>query len=207
MSNLLNSEGISAGKATPPAAPAYREPEPVDFEIVLGRAQIASTSLVAIVFLALLSAFSYLIGKSMVPTVQASSTPAPAVVKAQGPVQEAPVAPAVAPIAAPAPVAAQAVAPIVQPAASPVTAFSSPIFGEEAKGKVYLQAGVIDKGLAGIWAEGLRAHGLEGFVAPGPNPTLWRVLIGPLPDSQSYDKAKHTLDVLGVNTFGRRFEE
>jgi cell division septation protein DedD len=67
--------------------------------------------------------------------------------------------------------------------------------------------GVIEKGLAAVWAEGLRTHGLEAFAAPGPSDglNLWRVLIGPLPDPQAYQRAKDVLDTLGLTNFGRRY--
>ena len=47
-----------------------------DFEIVVGRRQIAGASLVAIVLLAVFSGVSYLIGKSMGPTAAVVATPA-----------------------------------------------------------------------------------------------------------------------------------
>ena len=38
-----------------------------------------------------------------------------------------------------------------------------------------------ERGMAMILAEGLRGHGFDSFVAPGPNEKIFRVLIGPLP--------------------------
>jgi cell division septation protein DedD len=64
--------------------------------------------------------------------------------------------------------------------------------------------GAVDRGLAGIWAEGLRTHGLDAFVAPGPTDKMWRVVIGPLPNPDAYQRAKTKLDELGINTFGRK---
>lgn len=163
-----------------------------EFEIVLGRRQIASTSLVVIVLVAILSAFSYLIGKSMTPNpvaaapmVQATAAPAPVV-------------------QAPAPQSAPAVPQSTAALANSIT--TAPLYSEEITGKVYIQVGAVPKGLAAIWAEGLRAHGLDAFVAPGPNDVSWRVVIGPLPDPQSYERTKNTLDAMGVATFGRRHE-
>jgi hypothetical protein len=172
--------------------------EPGEFEIVLGRRQIASTSLVVIVLVAVLSAFSYLIGRSMTPKA----------VEAAPLVQAAPMVQA---LAAPAPVV-QANAPQsapVLPKATAVDATSvtaAPLFGEELAGKVYIQVGAVPKGLGAIWAEGLRTHGLDAFVAPGPNNDAWRVVIGPLPDPQSFERTKRALDAMGVDTFGRRHE-
>jgi cell division septation protein DedD len=78
------------------------------------------------------------------------------------------------------------------------------LYGEQVQGKVYLQVGAVEKGLAGIWAEGLRTHGLNAFVAPGPSDKMWRVVIGPLPNPEAYQHAKEMLDQLGINTFGRK---
>jgi cell division septation protein DedD len=174
------------------------EPETVEdsaeFEIVLGRRQIASTSLVAIVLVAVFSGVSYLIGKSVAPRAQASTSAA--VVPA--PAGQAPATQPGAPDPATAPLLPQ----MRQPAAT-----NAPIFGEAIAGQVYLQVGVIEKGPAAIWAEGLRTHGLDAFVAPGPGDglMLWRVMIGPLPDPQSYQRAKDALNTLGLTNFGRRY--
>jgi cell division septation protein DedD len=213
MTSLLNLEHYTepsapvAGKAhelapAPAAAPAVEkdvEKESVDYEIVVGRRQVAGAALVAIVLLAVFSGFSYLIGKSMGPEPVLAAAPAPA---APAPVLQIPVTPAL-PAPAPAPIAAALIA-NVAPRSS-----TAPIFADAIPGKVYLQAGIIDKGLAAIWVEGLRTHGLDAFVAAGPSDGLglWRVLVGPLPDSQAFQRAKDTLDRLGVNTFGRRYQQ
>jgi cell division septation protein DedD len=97
--------------------------------------------------------------------------------------------------------------PVQSPKEQPRT-FTTPILSEAIVGKVYLQVGIIEKGSAATWAEGLRTHGLDAFVAPGPNDGLglWRVLIGPLPDSKTFQGAKSTLDALGVPNFGRTYQ-
>jgi hypothetical protein len=185
MTSLLNLEQYTEPPA-PEVAKAPRMTEEIaDYEIVLGRGQIASTGLVAIVLVAVVSGVSYLIGKSTALTaVAATSTPAvPAPLSHVEPQQT--LAPAPGPTAA-----------------LPTTA---PLFQEAVTGKVYLQVGAIEKGLAAIWAEGLRTHGLDAFVAPGPSDKEWRVLIGPIPDPQAFQRAKDTLDNLGVFTFGRRY--
>jgi hypothetical protein len=166
--------------------------ELVEFEIVVGRRQIASTALVAIVLLAVFSGVSYLIGRSMASTAEAAVIPAPVA----APVVRLPVAPVAPPPSVPAPEPIVAIKP-------PSTA---PVFGDAIAGKVYLQVGAIEKGLAGIWAEGLRTHGLDAFVTAGPDDKQWRVVIGPLPDPQAFQRAKEILDALGVNTFGRRYQ-
>ena len=162
---------------------------------MLGRGHIASTALVVTVLLAVFSGVSYLIGKSMASKAVVAATAASVV--------PAPVVPVPAPqTPTPAPALAQE-----QPGSAQPRTTTAPVFADAVPGKVYLQVGVIEKGLAAIWAEGLRSHGLESFAAPGPSDGLglWRVLIGPLPDPQAYQRAKDTLGTLGLTNFGRRY--
>jgi hypothetical protein len=185
--------------AEPPPASQTRESDE-EFEIVFGRSQLASTSLVLIVVLACFSGVFYLIGKAIGKTAatQAPSQMTPAaVVKPAGDLL-----PAKAPLPVNAPVAVVTPAPVMtQQASIP----QPPVFAEAEVGKVYIQVGAIEKGLAGVWAEGLRAHGLTAFVATGPSNNTWRVLVGPLPDPQTFQRAKDTLDRLGIATFGKKY--
>jgi cell division septation protein DedD len=212
--------GKTAASGVAPAASAAPEvaavaadasaPQPqdnLDFEIVFGRRQVASTGLVLMVVLACFSGVSYLIGRSAGAKagVTAATAPATAAIAPQESVVQAP-AEAAAATADPATSAPPASTPAtVAPGASKPQA---PLFAEAISGQVYIQVGAIDKSLAGIWAEGLRTHGLDAFVAAGPSDKMWwRVLIGPLPDPQSYQRAKNTLDGLGITTFGRKYSE
>jgi cell division septation protein DedD len=165
----------------------------VDFEIVFGRRQMASTGLVVMAALACFSGVFYLIGKSAGAKLSAPEVSAATAAPLAAPDTLVPAGPIPA-VTAP--------APVTNPEASKP---QRPLFAEAVTGKVYIQVGAIEKGLAGIWAEGLRTHGLDAFVATGRNDKEWRVLVGPLPDSQAYRQAKETLDKLGVTTFGRRY--
>jgi cell division septation protein DedD len=178
MISLLQSEP----QAEPP--PVQIASESGEFEIVMGRRQMASVSLVVVVLLAVFSGVSYLIGKS---------APAPA------PVEQIPQIPVV-----------QAVAQPVQPAKMPladVITPGAPLFAEPIQGAVYIQVGAVEKGVAQIWAEGLRTHGLEAFVASGPSDRIFRVLVGPLPSPDAYQHAKDVLDRIGLATFGRKYQQ
>ncbi len=179
-----------------PNASSY-EGDGVDFEIVFGRRQVASTGLVLLVILACFSGLSYLIGKGVAtkaPLADAEPLGAPAVTPA-------PTAPAAKPAAEPLLLAASASARGLD-ASKP----QPPVYAEAISGKVYIQVGAIDKGLAGVWAEGLRTHGLPAFVATGPSDKTWRVLVGPLADPPAFKAAKEMLDQLGISTFGKRYE-
>jgi cell division septation protein DedD len=65
----------------------------------------------------------------------------------------------------------------------------------------------VEKPIAAVFAEGLRRHGLQSFVGPGPKENLYRVLIGPLPNPAAYTRAKEELDKMGLTTFVRRYEK
>jgi cell division septation protein DedD len=177
---------------------AHIEAESPEFEIVMGRRQVASVSLVMIVLLSVFSGVSYLIGKS--------SAAAPSQI-AQ--VQEAPGPPA-EPVASPQPQAQpqaqpQFAKPTVLPAADG-DAGGGPLFADPVAGAVYIQVGAVEKGVAEIWAEGLRTHGLKAFVAPGLSDRIFRVLVGPLPSPDAYQAVKDTLDRIGLAQFGRKYQ-
>lgn len=202
MISLLNAEAPISRAAKPPKPPAPAPPPPPpadsdaspadsepEFEIVMGRRQIASVALVVVAAVAVFSGVSYLVGRSVSPRPAAP----PAVVQA-----------ATVPAPAPAPVVSPA------PAPPPVTLAPSsdaPIYAEPVQGAVYIQVGAVEKGVSTIWAEGLRTHGLEAFVAPGPSEKIFRVLVGPLPTPDSYTHAKQILDSIGLNTFGKRYQQ
>ena len=162
-------------KALPPAAEPVEAPQ--EFEFVLGRRQVASLLFVSSIILMICVAAAYTAGKSMSPkSVEAAS--APVVVREPDP------------------------PPIVmnqEPAPEPS------IFADPKAGSVYIQMGAVEKGVAVIFAEGLRKRGLASFVAPGPSEKIFRVLIGPLADPAAYTKAKETVDQIGLSTFARRF--
>lgn len=192
---------VAPKPAAPPAAPAAPAPQAAqsapsedgafEFELVFGSRQIASTGLILLVALAVFCGVSYVIGRAAGSKAVAASAAAEASVPVKPPPSK--------PVAPDAPVAASPV-----PAA---VGDSGPLFADAVAGQVYMQVGAVDRGVAGIWAEGLRAHGLKAFVSPGPSDKIWRVLVGPLPDPQSYQRAKDVMDGLGIQTFGKRYAD
>ncbi len=171
-----------------------RVPEPADepseeFEIVLGRRQVAGVLFVATVIVVIFSAFSYLAGEMASPR---KAAPAAA---AQVPTPVATPAPAIQPD------------PLLQ---ADVTTEAppkpeAPLFANPKIGSVYLQMGAVEKGIGLIFAEGLRKHGFDSFVAPGPNDHIFRVLIGPLRNPQEFERTKQAVDQLGIGTFGKKY--
>lgn len=161
--------------------------ETADYEIVMGRRQIASVLFLGTVILVAFSAASYLAGKSTAPpktVVVTVPAPAPAIIPVAAPVVPAPVAEKPKPQSAP----------------------EAPLFGDAKPGSLYIQLGAVEKGVAIIMAEGLRKEGLNAFVAPGPNDRIFRVLIGPL-DGDGYKKAKDAVDSLGLMQFARKAQQ
>jgi cell division septation protein DedD len=219
----------SSAEALETAADRATGVAPEDFEIVLGRRQVASVLFVATVMIAVMCAVSYLAGKSLSPK-KAEAPPVAGAVTASVPVIpmiEAIVEPDIAAAQrasqAAAEPASQATAQAKasqlsrpEPAPStpiggsdPAAAYSdsAPIFADPRPGATYLQMGAVDKGVATIFAEGLRRRGFESFVAPGVSERMYRVLIGPLADPAAYSRTKQELEQIGLATFGRKYEK
>ncbi len=186
MISLLHSEPQKRVVPAPPEISA----ENGEFEIVMGRRQMASVSLVVVVLLAVCSGVSYLIGRSLAHK--------------DGEAGPTPVAQVVDPPAAPQP-QPQPSQPDKIPAAE-AQASGNPLFADPVPGAVYIQVGAVEKGVAQIWAEGLRTHGLKAFVAPGLSDRIFRVLVGPLPSPDAYQYTKDALDRIGLATFGRKYQ-
>jgi cell division septation protein DedD len=158
--------------------------ETAEFEIVIGRRQLSSLLFVATVVIVTFSAVSYLVGRSVTPREVSAAA-----------AQTAPSTPATPPI------------PVINATIAPATTRAEPpLFADPQLRKTYIQMGAVEKGLAIIFAEGLRRRGLDGFVAPGPSDRLFRVLIGPFPDEAAYKRVKNQVDQIGLNTFPRRYE-
>lgn len=188
MLNILSTE-----PELPVPAEETLAPESTDYELVLGRRQMASVTFVAIVALVTFSAVAFLAGKSEQPTAPSPTVFVNVPVRVPGPPQPILIAPdAVKPVA---------------PAASvaPANANEPPVFADPQKNATYLQMGAVDRGVAAVLAQGLRKYGLPSFVAPGPNDKIFRVLIGPLPDEQTYRTVKAKVDSIGITAFAKTY--
>ncbi len=178
-----DSLGTPAPPLVEPAPESLEETPaaPEEFEFVLGRRQMASLAFVFTIVLVVCVSVAYLVGKSI------SVKPIAPVTTVAAPVSEPP---HIVLQADPAPVLDQQ---------------DRPLFAEPKIGAVYIQMGAVEKGVAAIFAEGLRRKGLPGFVSSGPNDKIFRVLIGPLPTPAAYIEAKDAVDRLGLTTFARKF--
>jgi cell division septation protein DedD len=179
------------------AAPDSATTATTDYEIVLGRAQIASWLFVGVVAVAICSSLAYLAAEKI------TAKKAAAIARAAAP--PAPVAPPVV-----TPVVTHVELPQASIMAAPLSKNQKPaesLFAEPEMGKVYIQIAAVERGMAMLLTEGLRSHGFDSFVAPGPNDKLFRVLIGPLPDPASFRQAMVTVNAMDLANFARKYEK
>jgi len=160
-----------------------------DFELVVGRRQMAALLFLGLVVVAVCSGGSYLAGKAIL----AREEPAAAEIQIEQP-----------PAPAPAPMLEATI--VREPAAFVPKTAEGPIFATPNPQAIYIQVGAVEKGVAILLAEGLRKHALDSFVAPGPGPKSFRVLIGPFPDAEAYQKARNIVSEIGLDSFARRYQ-
>ena len=83
-----------------------------------------------------------------------------------------------------------------EPPKPPVAASASGV--REPVPGTYLQVVAVDKQGADVMAGSLRNKSFNAVVAPGPNPTLFRVLVGPVKDKEALAQTKIDLEKVGV---------
>jgi cell division septation protein DedD len=181
MTSILNLQTYPPLEAAGEQQPDLAATGSSEYELVMGRAQIASWLFVGVIATAVCGSLAYLAGEA----VAAKTVPVVAA----------------APVPAPLPQAS------LLPKAEPSTKPMRPLVGEPEQGKVYLQVGAVERGMAVLLAEGMRVHGFDAFVAPGPNEKLFRVLIGPLPDPEAFRQAMLKVDALDLATFARKYQK
>jgi len=155
-----------------------------EFELVMGRRQVAAITFLALVTVVVCSGGSYLAGKAM----SAQEEPIEPVIRLEQPP------------AAPDP------APMLQATIVRAPAAEAPLFANPNPKAIYIQVGAVEKGVAVVIAEGLRKHALATFVAPGPSAKTFRVLIGPFADAAAYQRARNVVAEIGLDNFVRRYQ-
>jgi hypothetical protein len=170
-----------------------------EFELVVGRRQVAGILFLVLVVVAVCSGGSYLAGKAISATRELPAEP-------EIKIEQPSVAPA--PIPAPAPMPSPMLEATIVPAPATVkpAAADAPLFANPNPQAIYIQVGAVEKGVAVILAEGLRKHTLDSFVAPGPGTKSYRVLIGPFADAEGYQKARNIVSEIGLDSFARRYQ-
>ena len=161
-----------------------------EFELVVGRRQVAGILFLALVVVAVCSGGAYLAGKAISARVEPTE---PQIIIDQ------PAAPAPSRMLEATVVPESAAPPSAKPAESPLFANPNPQ-------AIYIQVGAVEKGVAVILAEGLRKHALDSFVAPGPSAKSFRVLIGPFANADAYQKARNMVSEIGLDSFARRYQ-
>ena len=198
----VESQGVESGEAAAQEQPPQPVSATAEYEIVLGRAQIASWLFVGVVAVALCSSLAYLAAEK-IATKKIAAISSSAHITPPAPV-------------VPPPVAASAELPQASILVAPKTDLTSlvknqkpaaPLFAEPEMGKVYIQIAAVERGMAMLLAEGLRSHGFDSFVAPGPNDRVFRVLIGPLPDPATFRQAMVTVNTMDLANFARKYEK
>jgi cell division protein FtsN len=186
-----------------------------EFEILLGNKQLLSIFFIVVILLAVFFTMGYIVGRGANPAGEppraaarppqpaarpevggsagtqasekpgAASRPEDAEARSTQPQQQLP-----SPGQAQPP--AQASKPAAQPAAP-------------AAGEVYLQAVAGKRPDAELVASVLKRKGFPVLVAPGPNESVFRVLVGPFSDAASMGKTRAELEAAGFKAFPRRY--
>jgi len=85
-----------------------------------------------------------------------------------------------------------------EPVKQPPPVAPAPTGGLPQAGATYLQVAAVDRAGADILAETLRKKSLPAMVAPGPSPTLFRVLVGPFKDKEERARLTGELEAIGL---------
>ena len=85
------------------------------------------------------------------------------------------------------------------PVVTPPVAVSGGLFAQTPAPGQYLQVAAIDRPGASGMAEAYRKQGFPALITPSSSPTLFRVVIGPLKDSDAVADAKMRLKKIGVD--------
>ena len=159
------------------------ETERSGFELVLGSRQIAALLFVFAALIASTAGLAYLAGRTVAP-VQAAAPAKPEPVKELKPQTTAQ--------AEPAPPKAAATAQEVRR----ITPQS---------GELYVQAGVVARGMAEVMAEYLSRKGFAASVMEGTSETNLRVLVGPVSSTGDGASIRQGLEQAGFSSFLRRY--
>lgn len=197
-----------------------------EFELVLGNRQLLSVFFVTVILMGVCFAAGYIIGRNSVGSPAAARSqkgvesaivvdPAAGEAKSAGrpsspaigqvEMQSAAAKPAPAtkaPERAPAP-PPRATEPAAAAPAKPAT--TAPGVAEPKAGETYLQVAAVKRPDADTLVGELRKKEFNAAVAPGPNETLFRVLVGPIQDSAEVNRQRTRLKELGFDPLVKRY--
>lgn len=187
-----------------------------EFELILGNKQLLSVFFIVVVLLGVFFTMGYIVGKNSVsPEMAAGKPPSGAIVveptdpapkPSAGIVVEPDKPSALAPAHTPEPVKKEKdkakeekkkteAAPPPAPVTSSKPAVTSS--GEPAAGQTFLQVVASTRPDCEIIVDVLKRKGFSAVMAPGPNPDLFRVLVGPLSDAATISKTRTDLEAAG----------
>lgn len=201
-----------------------------EFELVLGNRQLVSVFLIVVVLLGVFFSMGYLVGRNTSPVTtvdMAARSTKPIVIEnptraASG---EAPATGAPAANSKPAPssppepgnTVAEAAKPDrsrrMEPSPSlspkretaPVEPAGKPLFEEPRSGQTFLQVVATTRPDAELVAETLARKGFRTIVAAGPNPALFRVLVGPMKDAVDLAETRVRVEAAGFKPYVRKY--
>ena len=194
-----------------------------EFELVLGNRQLISVFLIVVILLGVFFSMGYIVGRNSSPT-EAARSMASTTAHVEPPAETPPATTAAPPptpaapepkTSAPARVTTQPEQPAAEtpspkappvspgkekrsPAPPPAPAGSerASVTGEPPAGE-YWQVVATARPDAEIVAEALTKKGLHAIVAPAPKEGIFRVLVGPLPDSATQAQTRTELEAAG----------
>ena len=200
-----------------------------EYELVLGNRQLLSAFFIIVILFGVFFTMGYVVGRNSAPASAASlpsttvaSNPKPEAAppaptpqsaapppaqeetKEPAPVETKPVMTAEKPpkkqaaqesAARPAPPPAKKTAPAAHGGVVPVN---------PGPGNMYLQVAAAAQPQAGVVVDTLKQKGFPAMLTQGPNPTLFRVMVGPFPDAAALGKAKADLESAGFHPLVRK---
>ena len=200
-----------------------------EYELVLGNRQLLSAFFIVVILFGVFFTMGYVVGRNSAPA-SAASLPSTTVASSQRPEAASPVAPpqsATPPPAQeetkePAPVETKPAVTAEKPPKKQATQESAarqappPLKKAESSGhggvvavnpgpgNMYLQVAAVAQPQAGVVVDTLKQKGFPVNLAPGPNATLFRVMVGPFADAAALGKAKADLESAGFHPLVRK---
>lgn len=177
-----------------------------EFEMVLDNKKLFSILFLTFVLLGVFFAMGYMLGRNSAPLEAVATTvpgepvtPAPRPAASGGPVEITPsqTAEPTAPQAAASEVPAQPARTEPPPAAGTII--------EPRAGQTFLQVSAVARPEAELLVDVLVKKGFRAAVAPGPNESLYRVLVGPAASDTELAKLKGDLEQAGFKPIPRRY--
>jgi cell division protein FtsN len=183
--------------------------------LVLGNRQLLSAFFIVVILFALFFTMGYIVGRNSAPTTMASTAlPAQSAASGRPTAGDNAAPPRATETASESPKPAEttayndkAAAPTTRPVAiQPESAAprETPAPAEPRPGQTFLQVAAVAQPQAGAVVETLKAKGFPARLAPGPNSTVFRVLVGPYGDAATLGKAKADLENAGFRPIMRK---